>query len=750
MRIKLLFLFIIHTYFLQAQVTVTVVDAETQQPIEGAILYAANKAGKSQSLITDAEGHGHVSIQPPLTMSISHLSYQSVQSEVDESTIFKLIPASLVLDNLVVTGQYSPQSAKNSVYQIRNISQERIQAQGATNVQEILSNELNIRLGRDNTLGTSGISLQGISGQNVKVLLDGVPMSGRSGVANEIDINQININSIQRIEIVEGPMAVNFGADALAGVINLITKKANPHKLSILASLQEESVENDFELFNEGIHNAQFTINRAISDRFSAQVEGRINTFGGWVGDPSAYSDRNRQWYPKQQYFGSGVLSYDYKDFFINYRGDYLNETIQNLGAINNADPNSESYSSDQEFITNRFMHQLQAEGNLGKWFIHPIISFSDYERVTENFTTYLDNDLEFDRTEVNNTAYKTFFFRNTANYSNFKWGSLQLGLESTIEKGSGSNLSLGNKYSEDFYAFASSEVPVLPNLLLRPGLRYGYNNLYEIKPTPSINIKYDLTSKTQLRLGYGRGYRVPSLRELYHEFIDANHNIVGNPELTPEYSHNINLDITQQLDDDATLSLSGFYNDITDRITYFTPQESNGATTYLNLDKFKSTGAKANLTLQIHNLKLNIGASYIGRYQLLNEEADVPGFVFNWEANTNATYTFPRSKTSISAFYKYNGPLEDYRLVDLDGDGEFTPELQGIEGYHWLDATVNQPLGKSFKIGLGAKNMFDITAIDNNLSSGGGHGGASGSTSIGYGRSYFLRINYQLTIKNK
>ena len=51
-------------------------------------------------------------------------------------------------------------------------------------------------------------------------------MAGRQGTSNEIDINQIDINSIERIEIVEGPMSVVYGADALAGVINIITKKA--------------------------------------------------------------------------------------------------------------------------------------------------------------------------------------------------------------------------------------------------------------------------------------------------------------------------------------------------------------------------------------------------------------------------------------------------------------------------------------------------------------------------------------------
>jgi outer membrane receptor for ferrienterochelin and colicins len=48
--------------------------------------------------------------------------------------------------------------------------------------------------------------MMGLSGQNVKILLDGVPMVGRQGTSNEINVNQIDVNSIERIEIIEGPI----------------------------------------------------------------------------------------------------------------------------------------------------------------------------------------------------------------------------------------------------------------------------------------------------------------------------------------------------------------------------------------------------------------------------------------------------------------------------------------------------------------------------------------------------------------
>ena len=121
------------------------------------------------------------------------------------------------MGEVIVTGQYKPQSVKNSVYQVRTISKERIQKQAATKLQDVLNSELNIRFSQDPATGGSDISMLGLSGQNVKILLDGMPMIGRQGTSNEININQIDVNTIERIEIIEGPMSVIYGADALAG-----------------------------------------------------------------------------------------------------------------------------------------------------------------------------------------------------------------------------------------------------------------------------------------------------------------------------------------------------------------------------------------------------------------------------------------------------------------------------------------------------------------------------------------------------
>ena len=146
------------------------------------------------------------------------------------------------LSEVVVTGQINTQTLKNAVHQIRVITKDRIEKQGATNLQTVLKNELNISFSQDAATGGSDITMMGMKGQNVKILIDGIAMVGRQGTSNEININQIDINTIERIEIVEGPMAVVYGADALAGVINIITKKNKTNMPPISTFLYFQSI----------------------------------------------------------------------------------------------------------------------------------------------------------------------------------------------------------------------------------------------------------------------------------------------------------------------------------------------------------------------------------------------------------------------------------------------------------------------------------------------------------------------------
>ena len=207
----------------------------------------------------------------------------------------------VTLSNITVsTGQFRPQTVKNSVYKVKVISQEQIQAKAATNLIQVLNTVTGINMSNDNTLGVTNIELMGMSGQSVKVLLDGIPIVDRNDVKESL--SQMDIESIERIEIVEGPMSVLYGSDALAGVINIITKKQTGKHFRAGLRIQEETAGKEYSLLgNKGLHlqsvNASYGINTFF---FNGGLT--HNDFQGFGGDDYG---RAKSWKPKEQYLGN-------------------------------------------------------------------------------------------------------------------------------------------------------------------------------------------------------------------------------------------------------------------------------------------------------------------------------------------------------------------------------------------------------------------------------------------------------------
>ncbi|MEQ9229633.1 MAG: TonB-dependent receptor, partial [Cyclobacteriaceae bacterium] len=473
-----------------------------------------------------------------------------------------------------------------------------------------------------------------------------------------------------------------------------------------------------------------------INDRWYAQINGRINSFGGWQGSAEG---RQHEWYPKTQYFGGGMVRYSNEKIDAYYRADYLHETLENLGQANVfANP---PRALDEEYIADRWMHQLQTDVPIGKATLNSVVSYTDYQRRTRKFTKNLLTNEETLTTadgDQDTIFYKTFFFRETLNHViSGEWGSLQLGVDGTLETAGGSTLSSGDKHLNDFGFFTSAEF-LFGKLKVRPGIRVTKNSTFKTTPAPSVNFNYQINPSTQLRWSYGRGFRAPSIRELYHEFINSNHNILGNPDLKPEYSHNVNFDLTKQLEKQhIEVSLGGFYNHVDNRITYFIPSAATQATTYVNLDVYKTTGANARVGYNHQNLSVTTGFSYIGQYQSLSESEKVPTFQFFPEVNNQVQYRFAKIGLQVSSFYKFNGPNKQYTL-----DENEEVQLSKIQGFHFLDATIAKTLFTDLSISIGARNLLDITSVNSNYS-GGAHS-SGGSRSVSYGRSYFFQLKYQ------
>lgn len=658
-----------------------------------------------------------------------------------------VISDSVRLRDVVVTGQYTPQSLKQSVYQVRTISGEYMKLRGATNVLGVLDNELGVRFANDATLGETDVEIMGTSGANVKILLDGVPLVDRGSTRQSL--TQIDINTIERIEIVEGPMSVVYGTDALAGVINIITKKYHGgSQLSVTARVQEETVGKEYVAFSgKGIHNENLGIQWGHNGFFAGGGITR-NDFGGW-GD--TLTGRKKAWKPKNQLIANGSFGYSNDHLKVWYRLDYLDEDIISKGDINF----DNGKATDQHYLTDRYTHQAQAAWQVNKGLsINGTASYQQYKRITRTTIQDLTNNTESlspDAGTQDVSKFNTVFFRGTAQYELSPVWSFQPGIEYRRDGSAGQRI-LGTPDISDYSLFFSAEIKPINWLNVRPGVRLSKNSVYDAPPViPSINTKFALRSNLDLRLSYARGFRAPALRELYFYFFDASHSIKGNSDLKAEYSNSFTGSVSWQAIQKGPMRVgvtaTGFYNDFNDRIEIATINGSD-TSTYVNISKFKTTGGTLSGILNWKDLQVNAGVSYIGRYnQFADDETynkDYPSPEFTWtpELNANITYRFRKIGGALNVSYKFNGERPAYEEVTTTNAPAFIHEVR-TAAFHQADITATKSITKYVTVNGGVRNLFNNTNISNStLTSGQAHT-SGGTLPMWYGRSYFLGLSF-------
>jgi outer membrane receptor for ferrienterochelin and colicins len=654
---------------------------------------------------------------------------------------------SRALDEVIITGQYKAQSLKKSVYQIRVINSDRIKLSAATTVQQVLNTQLGFRFSSDNTLGTTDVQLMGMSGRNVKILLDGVPMIDRGDTRESL--NQIDINTIERIEIVEGPMSVSYGSDALAGVINIITKKHIKNNFSVNAKVQEETAGSEYYPFSyKGVHQQNVGINYKKND-WALTVGGTHNDHDGFGGDDYG---RGKTWKPKEQWLGNAKIGYSKGAFNAYYRIDALKEDILSRNPINF----SNYKAIDQQYVTNKLAHQLQGGYTFNKKIqLATIIGYTDYKRRTKT----VRHDFEKNTDELTTGAgeqdiakFNSFVFRNTLQYQISNKISLQPGIDINREEASGQRI-LGNPVITDYAAFVSAEIKPTDKINIRPGLRFIKNSVYDAPPViPSINTKFVLSNKLDLRLAYAYGFRSPALRELYFDFVDANHNIVGNPNLKAEYSNSFNgsLNFTAVPKNNIyySASLGGFFNDFNNQIDFALASATSNQYTYFNVNKAKTTGGTLENKIAWKNLDASLGFSYIGYYRKLYDDKDyikedTKDFLWSPEINTSVSYAVTKLKTKLSLFYKYNGKKPQY-VAGTNASNQSVLYIAQTAAYSLADFTSYTTVNKYVSVSAGVKNIFDVSNVNNTAAASNSIHSGAGAVAISYGRSYFIGLNFQ------
>lgn len=732
--VVILFILAILCPAIRAQETrIRVIDDSDNQPVPFCHICLENKeTGDQKYHVGDINGEAVVELGEAVILSVSAIGYQHFLSDPGENSgllEIRLQPAFFGLEEVVVTGQYKPVSVDKSIYDIKFIGKRRIENQAANTMAELLSKELTFKINNDPSTGSS-LNLQGISGENVKILIDGVPVIGR--MDGNIDLSQINLENVDHIEIVEGPMSVIYGSNALAGVVNIITK------------------ENKFARFRTGVHSYYesvgiYNLNGNLYARFGnhgISLNGGRNFFKGYS---LADTSRNKEWKPKEQYNAGAIYSYSKDGISLKYKVDYFSENL-----LDRSHPFPPYYEkgNDTWFNTTRLNNSLHLDKSLsGNNNIHLLVAYSYYDR---SKVKYLKDLTTLESVMVTNPAeHDTSIFHSVTARGGFNHTTeegvldYQAGFDINTEYGIGKRINSGQEYMGDYALFSSVQWHPSEKFTFQPALRYSYNTKYKSPLTPSLNIKYQ-PWKTILRVSYARGFRAPSLKELYLNFYDSNHEIEGNEELVAERSHNFNLTVTRNTviaSRPLEVKAKAYYNVINDRISLVQVDPDNPLHyKNANTDHFESVGGDLTLGMHLSRiLSVDAGISHIGRKDSYYETED---FVFSTSAISNITLKFLKNAGTASLFYKYSGKYPVHTFVS---DEEIV--LNYLEAYHNMDLNLSVKLFRQqLRLSTGVKNLFNNTSLVG-INGGSGHGGGDGVSSlVGWGRTYFVGINYYFT----
>ncbi len=710
-------------------------DKVTGQAVEFAHVVAKTLSEKTiENSISDQDGKVKLSLKVPVVIGVSSIGFKRYTDTLyatGEHAIL-LSPEYYQLDRVVVTGQFRAQPVDKSIYKIDVLDSRQIQLKSANTLGDLLRNELSFQYRSEGIFGDF-LRIQGLSGEHIKILIDGIPVTGR--VAGKIDLGQLSLYNVDHVEVIEGPMSVVYGSNALAGAINIITSDYSDKNLTGKVNMYYESV---------GV----FNFDLAASKRFGKNtfsLHGGRNFHSGWSPNDTS---RLKIWKPKLHYLTGGSYTYRNKALRIHYNTDFLHEELRNPGEL--TIENLYEIALDGYHFTTRWNNSLNIVNTFHEDFVVNLQGGYSYYKKKKR--TYVNDLVNLEKTLAeNHDLHDTIQFQLisargfVSNIAGDKF-EYQTGIDINYEHAKGKRVQ-GQKSISDMAGFMNFIYRPVGTFQIQPGIRLIYNSKFKAPLAYALNVKYQPGQFT-FRGSLAKGFRPPSIKQLYLEFIDSNHEILGNENLQSESGHNFRLSgdyARSKRKHNIDLSIDLFYNSLKNAIQLAidTSVPGVGRGKYFNLegDPYKTHGME--VELQYHffpRLTIKSGGVITGRSKLGGGK----DFVYSTDIASSLHYSSPKYNYEMGIYYKY---IDEY--LEFTGNFNENGELSGlaqrsISAYHMLDIVLSKSIwNQRITVSAGIKNLLNVTLVE----SAGSlffHDSGSSSTAVGYGRTFYIRLNYR------
>ncbi len=594
------------------------------------------------------------------------------------------------LDDIVVTGTKTQHTLQDVPVKTIVISQKDIKRKNAQNVMDLLKEIPGIQTANhDDVFGTytwmSKMRGLDFNAGYALILIDGqrVMGCGQSGGMGEygVGLNHIPLEMIDRIEIVKGPGSALYGSDAMAGVVNIITKKA-PKEAAGTA----------------GISYGRYHVQKDNADGTSEEANGSRNMAKTYA----SYGDRitdNIGYYIHYSYESADDVSEDplksWKHSFlgkldatINQRSDFsLKTEVSDYEKEDNREEESYRVSAFVDFQINP-SQSFSLRGYTYNWdFTHgyPGCSYG-----------YKFGNVDYNQAEMQYTW-------NTHEANTLViGGEMQIqGINYIIENDDGSVINV-NEDVKTSSLYIQDEAVFFDKLTLIGGARYDHHSTFGDEINPKLSVMFEPGDTTRIRAGFGTSFKSPTTRQLYYNapYRHSSYYARSNQDLKPETAFGYGLSIEQWfLDKDLMVDLGYFRNEVKDMvIREDTGTLHNGLPLmeYKNVEKAFTQGIESMCRAYLTD-RFILSFSYTYTDTENKESGKDLTYVSQHSASFSPSYEWERYGFGISATVSLNS--KQYTN---------TSNSEYIDKGMVFDAKMVKQLSKNTRLTFEADDIFD------------------------------------------
>ena len=612
------------------------------------------------------------------------LSFMSI-IKAQDFTVEKTDTAGLYrLSEIVVSATRTATPSIEIASSISVIDSIEIANKNTFNVADLLKDQYGVYIAQQGGPGTlESIFLRGGNSSHTLVLIDGIEMNMPNDPSNTFDFSNLATDNIERIEILRGPQSILYGSDALAGVINIVTKKGYG-KLKTFLSLEGGSygtikglggLNGSFKLFDYSL-----TFSKYNTTGFSAASKKYGNTEKDGT-DNENFSSR----------FGFNLL----KGFDVNvfYRYNNANTDYDQHGGL---------FGDDPTYIYKLEESAFRTEGDLSLLdeLINSKLGFSYFRNVRKySFDSTLNN--PFGSTSFYDGRKTKFDMQNNFNFfDNFKF---ILGLETEKEQAYTEYYYFTSSYlygnilpfssSRTSAVYLENQFKFLNAVFGTVGVRYDHHQRFGSKITYRIAPAYIIwQTGTKLKATLGTGFKAPSLTFLF----DPEY---GNPALKPEQSIGWDVGFEQFINNNLSFGTTYFNNSFRNLFTYGANFKE------INLDKALTNGFEFFVDFNpLVNLKLKANYTFT---DALDKSENSPDY-------NKALLRRPKHKIDLNINYGFSSDINTN--VDLIYVGKRDDKIfignsfrrTKLSSYTLINLSVSYKLFNYLRLNGRIENLLD------------------------------------------